>query len=210
MQFDPLFIGLAFVAILLAFAVHEWAHGLMAYQLGDPTPKYEGRLTPNPIVHLDPFGAAVMGITMVMSGGKLVMGWAKPVQFDPNNLKNEIFDGGVIALAGPLSNFVLAFLCGLPLLLGAVTGGVLQLALFLLVSANLGMGLFNCIPIPPLDGWKIVQIVLPSELAWKMQTAEAKAGMWPLFALLLVFFVAGDLFLKPLFATLLYLFTGIQ
>lgn len=183
--------GLSLVAILIAFSLHEWAHGLMAYQLGDPTPKYEGRLTPNPLVHLDPIGALVVLVTMVASHGGMVMGWAKPVQFDPDNLKNDTLDGGVIALAGPLTNFVLAFLGGLPLPLGLVGQGVLGLFLYLFVAANLGLGIFNCIPVPPLDGWKIVQIVVPHDVARTMQSWETRAGMWPLFGLLGVFWALG-------------------
>jgi len=205
--FDPLYILMAAVSILVAFVVHEWAHGYTAYSLGDPTPKYEGRLTLNPLVHIDPIGAAVMLGSMVLSGGTLVVGWAKPVQFDSDNLKNPFFDGAVIAAAGPVSNFVLAFLFGLPLLAHLAPPAV---AGFLIpfVAANLGLGLFNLIPCPPLDGWKVCQGFLPRGVAHEMKSAENRFGMVPLFVLLAVFWLFGDLFLGPIFQFLLRLFTG--
>ncbi|MBI3927137.1 MAG: site-2 protease family protein [Armatimonadetes bacterium] len=204
MVLDPVHIGLSVVAILLAFVVHEYAHGYVAYRLGDPTPKYEGRLSLNPLIHLDPIGSLVMLSSMIVSNGQVVIGWAKPVQFDTENLRHEFLDAAVIAAAGPVSNVLLAFLCGLPSLLGLVDPRFV----LPLVAANLGLGMFNLLPVPPLDGWKVLQGLLPRSLARSMRGAEARAGMVPLFVLLAVFWIFGDLFLSPLFAFLLKLFTG--
>src|SRR5690606_15781069 len=85
-----IWLAATFVSILVAFAVHEYAHARVAYQLGDPTPKYEGRLTLNPLVHVDPVGALVLMISLVISQGRLLVGWGKPVRFDSDNLKDAI------------------------------------------------------------------------------------------------------------------------
>lgn len=209
MPFDPVNILIVIISILVAFVVHEFAHGYAAYSLGDPTPKYEGRLTLNPITHLDPIGSAVMLASMLVSGGNLVVGWAKPVQFDSDNLKNPFFDGALIAAAGPISNFVLAFLAGLPCLAGLVDQATALKLLVPFIAANLGLGLFNLIPVPPLDGWKVAQGFLPRSVGREMRSAENRFGMYPLFGLLIVFWVFGDLFLGPAFVFLLKLFTGI-
>ena len=207
MDFALLFI--AFICIAIAFAIHEYAHGLCAYSLGDPTAKYEDRLTPNPLVHLDPTGSLVMLLSIMTTGGQMIMGWAKPVRFDMNNLKNPVFDAALIAFAGPFSNFVLAFLGGLPLLAKLVQPGTFMASfLFIFVGANLGFGLFNMLPVPPLDGWKILQAFMPSSIADSMQDIEVKAQLWALIVLLLIFTFVGDPILKPTYIWLRGLLTG--
>ena len=196
-----------FISICIAFALHEYAHGLVAYSLGDPTAKYEDRLTPNPIVHLDPVGSLVMLVSIVTTQGRLVMGWAKPVRFDPDNLKNPVLDAAVIAFAGPFANFVLAFLGALPLLLKWASGVPAQF-LFIFVSANLGFGLFNLLPVPPLDGWKVLTAIMPGDLSYKMQDLEDSAGLYALIGLLLVLTLVGDPVLAPTHKFFLRMLTG--
>lgn len=198
----------AFLALLVAFAVHEYAHGLMAYKLGDPTAKYEGRLTLNPLVHLDPIGSLVMLFTIMMSHGQLVYGWAKPVMINRDNFRKPILDAALVAFAGPFSNFVLAFLGGLPLLLGLVHEPLLITFFYVFVLANTGFGLFNLIPCPPLDGWKIVQVVVPRTFAYQMQDWEEAAGMWAVIILFVGFQFIGDPIFQPVLRTLVGLFTG--
>lgn len=199
----------AFPSILLAFTVHEYAHARTAVSLGDPTPKYEGRLTLNPVVHTDPMGALVLLVTLVMTGGRAVIGWGKPVQFNSDALREPIRDGALIAFAGPLSNFVLAFLAGLPLKLGLVSHPLAVQALVTFVSINIALGLFNLIPFPPLDGWKVLGAFVPRGLAWDMKRFEARAGLGPMLGLMAFMMLFGGYVLYPPFSFLKTLFTGI-
>ena len=154
-------------AVLLAIILHECAHGYAAYRLGDPTAKAMGRLTLNPLKHLDPVGTLCMVF--------FHFGWAKPVPVNPSYFRDPKKGMGITAIAGPLSNFILAFLA-VPLYLivekayfahntAAMTAAflrVLFLFLYYLHSVSIGLALFNLIPIPPLDGSQILFSVLPS------------------------------------------------
>ncbi|PIR53741.1 site-2 protease family protein [Candidatus Peregrinibacteria bacterium CG10_big_fil_rev_8_21_14_0_10_42_8] len=160
------------IAVLIAIAVHEWAHAYAAYKLGDPTAKYEGRLTLNPIAHLDPMGT----VLFLLVG----FGWGKPVPVDPRYFKNYKRDNAIVAFAGPLSNIIIAFLAfGLALALGmktqalAVTGALIApdnqpiVIAFMsellgdLIHINLILMAFNLLPVAPLDGSKILQMWVP-------------------------------------------------
>jgi Zn-dependent protease len=193
------------VALTIAFALHEYAHALAAYTLGDPTAKYEGRLTPNPLKHLDPLGSLVMLASMMMSG--VVIGWAKPVPINENNLKAGYFDRALIAFAGPMINFILAFGSGLLCHLNPGKGPI-ELFLVCMIRANLGFGLFNLFPWPPLDGWKILTGLVPRDLGHKLYQFEYKSGMYALIALLLLSPILVNPILRPIFAFLLPLLTG--
>lgn len=147
------------ITLTLAISVHEYAHGYVSYRLGDPTPKAEGRLTLNPIKHMDPIGLLFLLV--------LGFGWAAPVRVDPRYYKDERKGLMLVGLAGPLSNFVLvissvilAYIFGL---LG-IRGTVLNDFLETLISINLMLGIFNLIPLPPLDGSKIVMGLLPKSV----------------------------------------------
>jgi Zn-dependent protease len=138
----------ALPGIILGFTVHEYAHALAAYRLGDSTSRDEGRLTLNPVKHIDPFGL----ILLLVAG----FGWAKPVRFDPTKFRHPRRDEAIVAMAGPFSNLLLAFLLALCLrLLVAAGGGAGAEVMNTLLTAmfvNLGLFVFNMIPIPPLDG----------------------------------------------------------
>ena len=153
--------ALRIVAVLLCLVVHEVCHGLAAYWLGDPTSKQSHRLSLNPIHHLDPFGL----LMMVVVG----FGWAKPVPVDPRYFRKPKQGMAITALAGPVSNFLLAYVSailysGLYAVLvvrGETTGLALALEFFgVLVTLNIGLGIFNLIPFPPLDGSKVVAMFL--------------------------------------------------
>ena len=173
---EKLVVGLALVfAVLLSLSIHELSHGLAAYWMGDKTAKYSGRLSLNPLHHLDPIGA----ICLFLFG----FGWAKPVPVNARNFNNK--KGGMVltALAGPVSNFILAFFAqfGLMLMLTTPAGdselilmvtSVIAIICQYLVYINLGLGLFNLIPIPPLDGSKILNAVLPYRLYFKIMEYE--------------------------------------
>ncbi len=163
-------------AVLLSLSVHELAHGLSAYWMGDKTAKHSGRLSLNPLHHLDPFGA----FCLFCFG----FGWAKPVPVNPWNFNNK--KGGMVltSLAGPFSNFILAFVAqfGVVLLGSLSFASASQFSYMLatvgyiiclyLVRINLGLGIFNLIPIPPLDGSKVLTAVLPQRLYFKMMEYE--------------------------------------
>jgi len=152
--------------LLLALTIHEFSHGLVAYILGDPTPKVADRLTLNPIKHLDFLGTLTLFITQAI-------GWAKPVPINPNYFKNPWRDMALVSLAGPLSNIVLAFLFGLFFNIFSninlnfqnfVISEPLSLMCYLGVKINIGLGIFNLLPIPPLDGSKVIVKFLPLSL----------------------------------------------
>ena len=147
-------------AILLCLTVHEMAHGYAAYLLGDATAKHDGRLSFNPLRHIDPIGF----LCLLVAG----FGWAKPVMVDPRNFKKPRRDMAIVAAAGPLSNFLLAFLLTILWLALSLTsnGVLLAAAQFFAVAASMsiGLGVFNLIPIPPLDGSKVLLPVLPSSV----------------------------------------------
>ncbi len=165
-MFDLQLIILLIPILLFALTIHEFSHGLIAYLLGDPTPKIAGRLTLNPIKHLDPLGTITLFITQAI-------GWAKPVPINPNYFKNPWRDMALTSAAGPLSNFFSAILFGFLyhfFTLANFSFGNLKisepLALlsFLGVKLNLGLAIFNFLPIPPLDGSKVLVKFLPPEL----------------------------------------------
>ena len=162
--------------VLLSLSVHEMSHGLAAYALGDETAKSMGRLSVNPLHHLDPFGA----ICLFLFG----FGWAKPVPINPWNFKHNKGGMAFTALAGPLSNFILAFIAQIgTVFLGglsfssdtSVTFNIATVAYIIcsyLAIINLGLGLFNLIPIPPLDGSKILNALLPERIYFKIMEYE--------------------------------------
>lgn len=168
-------LGQFFQVIVLIFLtiIHEVSHGLMAYRLGDNTAKDAGRLTLNPIKHLEFFGSFLVPLLFIISGSPFILGWAKPVPFNPYNLKNPKRDMALIGAAGPVSNFLLAILFGiiarlLILVPGIVSNPVLSTALMLLsmvIFVSVLLGVFNLIPIPPFDGSRIVFAFLRGEAA---------------------------------------------
>lgn len=171
---------LRLLAVLLCLTVHEMCHGLAAYALGDPTAKSQHRLSLNPLRHIDWFGLAMLALAG--------FGWAKPVQVNPNYFKKPKLGMAITALAGPLSNMVLALLLLLATRL-LLDGGV-QAAWLLsfLVSAamlSIGLGIFNLIPIPPLDGSKVLFSILPDR-QYDLLMRYERYGMFLLLALVMM------------------------
>lgn len=189
------------VGLLTAFVVHEYAHARAAYALGDPTAKYAGRLTLNPLVHLDPIGSIAMVASTLMTNGQLVMGWGKPVLFQRENFRHPTFDAALVALAGPLSNFTLAFALA-PLL---TLGLPLPWLFALIIKANIGFGLFNSFPLPPLDGWKILQAFVPGSLGRSMDRFEHSLGIYAPMLLLAL----SPVLISPLLARLYFPLVGL-
>ena len=156
-----------FVIIIPSAIVHEYAHGYAADQLGDPTARNAGRLTLNPMAHIDMFGTLLMPVILiVLSGGSFVFAYAKPVPFNPYNLKYQKWGPAIVAVAGPLSNLFVAVVCGMLVRFLPLSNFVFVLSI--IVYANVLLAIFNLVPIPPLDGSKILYAVLPDS-AWKVR-----------------------------------------
>lgn len=207
-NFSELLITL--LAVLIALTLHEFAHGLAAYKLGDSTAKYMGRLSLNPMHHLDPLGALCMIF--------FHFGWAKPVPINPNNFRKPKRDFAITALAGPLTNIIIGFISGFFYILFAnifyqygassqipfVYNSLMYLAEFFAVffSVNIGLGIFNLIPIPPFDGSRILNVILPQRIYFKIMRYERQIylffvgwlllGPWVYRALMSLSFVASN------------------
>jgi Zn-dependent protease len=162
---DPARLLYVLVALVIAISVHEACHAWMAYNLGDPTAKYLGRLTLNPLAHLDPMGA----IAIFLIG----FGWGKPVPVNPYKLVNGAKTGmAIVSLAGPLSNVATASLFAIPLRLELISNDQIAYLLFTIVMINISLAVFNLIPLPPLDGFKILQGILPDRQAYSLGRLE--------------------------------------
>lgn len=150
------------VILLFSIMIHEVAHGSVAYQLGDPTAKYAGRLSLNPIKHIDPFGTVLLPLMLLFltAGNGPVFGWAKPVPVNPFNFKDQKWGDLKVSIAGPLANFSLALVFGLFIRFFTLSPSF-EIIFSLVVIYNLLLGLFNLIPIPPLDGSHILFSFLP-------------------------------------------------
>ena len=175
--FNPLEFIFGIVALLLAIDIHEFSHAWAAEYLGDPTPRLQGRLTLNPLAHLDPIGTIMLILVH--------FGWGKPVQFDPFNLRHPRRDSALISLSGPTSNILLAIACSLllrlpvPIIIAAFIG---QLLVF-----NIILAIFNLVPIHPLDGFKIVEGVLPEQQAHEWHELERYGMIFLIFLLFPIF-----------------------
>lgn len=156
---------LSLAIFLFAIIIHEIAHGWVAYKLGDPTAKYAGRLTLNPMAHIDPFGMILLPLILTMMGSPVIFGWAKPVPVNFWNLKNPRRDMIWVGLAGPLANIILAFALSLFLKININLPALIFSILITGIYVNLVLAVFNLIPIPPLDGSRVVIGLLPRELA---------------------------------------------
>ncbi|HEY8886399.1 MAG TPA: site-2 protease family protein [Candidatus Microsaccharimonas sp.] len=175
------------VVILLSMTLHEAMHGFIAYWLGDDTAKREGRLTLNPIKHLDPFLSLILPLTLFLIGAP-VFGGAKPVPFNPDRVRGEEWGAALVAAAGPLTNLVIAFVTfGLWAVLGApATSSIAGHILVTAYTINLGFFIFNSIPIPPLDGSRVIYALAPDFIRTGMRAIE-RYGIVFVFAIVLLF-----------------------
>jgi Zn-dependent protease len=195
MNIDFLYIGLVIIVILLSMTLHEAMHGFVAYWLGDDTAKIHGRLTLNPIKHIDPYMTLLLPILLAVAGLP-IFGGAKPVPFNPQNVRFGEWGAALIALAGPLTNFVIAFVgFGVWTLAGSPTSGIGGELFTAVVSVNLGFFIFNMIPIPPLDGSRVLYALAPEFIRRGMEMIERYG-----FVVLLVIVVLGSSILGPFLA----------
>lgn len=167
---DLLSSGIVLVILILSAILHEIMHGFVAEKLGDPTARLAGRLTLNPIKHIDPFMSILLPLLLIVSGSPVIFGAAKPVPVDPFNLKDGKKDMALVALAGPLTNLMIAIISafiikGIFFFTASDVFVYVAIILKLVVHLNLLLAVFNLLPIPPLDGSKIVAMFLPDREA---------------------------------------------
>ncbi len=190
------------VVLVMSIVVHEVAHGYAAELEGDPTARYAGRLTLNPIPHIDPIGSVVVPLILLVTGSPLLIGWAKPVPYSERNFRDKKRGTIAVASAGILANLLIAVVFGLALRFSGATGAAAH-ALGVLVRVNLVLAFFNLIPIPPLDGSKILFNVLPARSHQFQKKVEQLA-----LPLLLVFIVFVWPYVFPLVTHAFTLLTG--
>jgi Zn-dependent protease len=169
---DVTYIAIVIVVILLSMTLHEAMHAFVGYWLGDDTAKLQGRLTLNPIKHIDPFLTLLLPVMLAIIGAP-IFGGAKPVPFNPARVRYDEWGAALIAIAGPLTNLVIAFvLFGVYALAGAPSTGLLAEILTTAVMVNLGFFIFNIIPIPPLDGSRVLYALAPDFVRRGMEAIE--------------------------------------
>ncbi len=191
-----------FLVIIPSAIMHEYAHGWMADRLGDPTARYAGRLSLDPRVHIDPIGTLLLPLLLFFgSGGSFMFAYAKPVPFNPNNLRDQRWGPVYVALAGPLSNFLIAFVIGL--IVRVLPISVFSDLLSVIVLANVLLGVFNCVPIPPLDGSKLLFAFLPASME-NVKIFLERFG----FVLVLIFVFYFSHLINPIVEYFMALFTG--
>lgn len=197
----------AIAILIMSVVLHEVSHGYAAYALGDSTAKYAGRLTLNPLKHLDIFGSVILPVFTYLTGG-FIIGWAKPVPFNPYNLKNQKWGPAIVGASGPATNLLVALIFGATVRLNE-TLAFLPVSFFqlagLIVLVNLTLAILNLIPIPPLDGSRLLSAFLP----WRWQRIQYTLERYSfIFVLIFIFFIWPFIFL-PIVSFLFKLITGL-
>lgn len=202
------------VALILSIVIHEVAHGHMANWLGDPTARLSGRLSSNPLVHIDPLGSVIVPALLFFGNAGILFGWAKPVPYNPYNLKNQKWGEALVAAAGPAVNILLAVVFATLIRLAPVLtlpDSFSQIAYYI-VYINVLLAMFNMLPIPPLDGSKILMAALPFSLQEKYRGLVMWTERYGLFAMFAFIFLFLMLLSEPFFGlvtTVVGLLTGV-
>jgi len=201
MQIDVVF---SIAVLILSVVVHEVSHGWMANYLGDPTARLANRLTLNPLPHIDPIGSVLVPLLLFFTNAGVMFGWARPVPVNPYNLRGK-YGEAIVAAAGPLSNIFLAFVFGLVIRFGdgLLPPSFLHIAT-LVVIINIVLAIFNLVPIPPLDGSKILFAFLPYHLQNLRESLERYG-----FFIVLIFIVFLWQYLTPVIGWLFRILTGL-
>jgi Zn-dependent protease len=196
---DQIVIILAMIASII---LHEMAHGHAANALGDPTARLQGRLSGNPLVHIDPLGSVIIPAFLFLTNAGILFGWAKPVPYNPYNLKNQRWGEALVAAAGPATNLLLAIIFSVIIRSAeyiSLSPEFLQISAYI-VYINILLALFNMIPIPPLDGSKILTAFLPFHLQQRYKSLSSWVERYGLFFMFGFIFLFITFFSKPFFA----------
>jgi Zn-dependent protease len=199
---------LSLVILILSIIAHEVAHGYAADSLGDPTARLAGRLTLNPIPHIDLMGSIIIPALLIFTQSPILFGWAKPVPYNPYNLRDQRWGEAIVAVAGSATNLLLALIFGLIVRFGLSIGFTPSALSFAATIAfiNLFLGLFNLIPFPPLDGFTALRAALPWHLASGLNRFEQRVRTAGPVALILFLLVFSYIFAGPFFAFVAWLF----
>lgn len=187
------------VILILSIVLHEVAHGYAANWLGDPTARLAGRLSANPLLHIDPIGSVLVPGVLYLTGASFLFGWAKPVPYNPYNLNNQKWGEAIVASAGPLTNLLLSLIFALVIRFASVLSlsqSFTEMASYI-VYINVLLAIFNAIPFPPLDGSKIIEPFLPLGLALKYRAVKNYMENLGLIGLFLCVFVFMQIFITP-------------
>lgn len=190
------------VALILSIVLHEMAHGYAAFWLGDPTAKLQGRLSGNPLVHIDPLGSVIIPGLLYFTGAGILFGWAKPVPYNPYNLSDQRYGEAKVAAAGPAMNLIIAFIFGTLIRFQDVLmldSNFTFIASYI-VFINILLALFNMIPVPPLDGSKIISAVLPFGAQLQYQKYLRAMERYGIIVFFLFIFIAIQFIWPYLFA----------
>ena len=200
---------LSLIILILSIIAHEVAHGYAANSLGDPTARLSGRLTLNPIPHIDLMGSVVIPALLVFTGSPIMFGWAKPVPYNPYNLRHQRWGETLVALAGSATNILLAIIFGLIVRFAPALGfDATATSLAATISfINLFLGLFNLIPFPPLDGFTALRAALPWRLTSGLQYFERRVRTAGTLSLILFLILFSYVFAAPFFNLVVWLFT---
>lgn len=186
------------IVLVISVIVHEVAHGWAANALGDPTAKLQGRLSLNPIRHVDPIGSVLIPAVLVLTNSSFLFGWAKPVPYNPYNLKNQRWGEAIVGVAGVAVNLFLALLfAGIARF--AFGAGMMEFGTLasLVVLVNLSLGIFNLLPIPPLDGFTVLRGILPFRASMKLREIEDRVQAGGIFSLVLILFLFSYFLAAP-------------
>lgn len=203
---DPISFIFAIAILIMSVVAHEVSHGYVAEHLGDPTARLAGRLTLNPIKHLDLVGSFIIPVMTFFLGG-FIFGWAKPVPYNPHNMRNPRYGGALVAAAGPLTNVVIALIFGLLIRFSstlALPDAFVPIA-SIVVLLNIILAFFNFLPVPPLDGSKVLFALLPYRLYYIQELLER----YGLIVILLMVFLLWQ-FLLPVVFLFFRLITGLN
>ena len=186
------------IVLVISVIVHEVAHGWAANALGDPTAKLQGRLSLNPVRHVDPIGSILVPAVLVLTNSSFLFGWAKPVPYNPYNLKNQRWGEAIVGVAGVAVNLFLALLfAGVARF--AFSAGMVEFGTLasLVVLVNLSLGIFNLLPIPPLDGFTVLRGILPFRASMKLREIEDRVQAGGILSLVLILFLFSYFLAAP-------------
>jgi len=195
------------VVLILSVVIHEVAHGWAANALGDPTARLQGRLSLNPVRHVDPIGSILIPAVLVLTNSSFLFGWAKPVPYNPYNLKNQRWGEAIVGAAGVATHLLLAVVFAL-IARVAIGAGLNEFgALAAIVTlVNLSLGIFNLLPIPPLDGYTVLRGLLPYKMSLAFRQFEDKINAGGIFSLILILFLFSYFLAAPFGALIRALF----